>query len=116
MSSKQSLPTETFQVKPPNDQPSEPDEDTSTNPALHQGGAPGQVFHFNKWGLSYGTDDKGHAASLILSVGLLVVLIILIVCGSILKPDWVGDGLKILGTAFTFVAGVAVGKSIEKEK
>lgn len=103
-------------AKPPPAASSIPDRDTTKNPAFHEGGGDGQVFHFKIWGLSYGTDDKGHAASLILSVLILVALIALFGFGTLVDRAWMPDALKILGTAFTFVAGVAVGKSVEKRK
>jgi hypothetical protein len=77
------------------------------------GGAPNQVFMLDRFGFKYGTDDKGHAAAIILSVLLLALLGCLIVLGTFFDRSWIPDALQILGTAFTFVAGVAVGKSLE---
>jgi hypothetical protein len=79
-------------------------------------GAPNQVFRFCKWGFEYGTDDKGHAASIILSITLLILLIILFIIGGFFDRSWISDALKILGTAFTFTAGVAIGKGSESAK
>lgn len=76
-----------------------------------EGGAPNQIFMFDRWGVKYGTDDKGHAASIILSVLLLILLSCLFVLGTIWDRDWIVDAIQILGTAFTLVAGVAIGKS-----
>lgn len=85
-------------------------------PSFHKGGAFRQIFHFNKWRLSYGTVDKGYAASLILSIGLLFTIIILIIFGSIFERNWISDALKILGPALSFVAGVSFGKSMDSKK
>ena len=76
-------------------------------------GAPNQVFMLDRFGFKYGTDDKGHAAAIILSVFLLVLLGCLFVLGTLFDRSWIPDAVQILGTAFTFVAGVAIGKSIE---
>jgi len=90
--------------------PAKPDKYTK---AFIPGGAPNQVFMFDRLGLKYGTDDKGHAASLILSVLLLALLLCLFFLGTLCDPPWISDALQIIGTAFTFVAGVAVGKSVD---
>ena len=111
MSSKQSSTPDPVVAKPPPEASTVPDEDTKQNPAFHEGGGPGQVFHFRRWGISYGTDDKGHAAALILSALLLAVFLIVILAGIVADRNWIPDALQIVGTSFTFVAGVAVGQS-----
>lgn len=64
----------------------------------------------------YGTDDKGHAAALVLS-GLLLgsaVVIALIGCLSLFSgkdPQWFQTLVTWIGNAFLFTAGIAVGKS-----
>lgn len=114
-SSDQKSPSSTAVIpRPPPAASTIPDDATKKNPAFHKGGGDGQVFHFKLWGLSYGTDDKGHAASLILSVLILISLMALFALGTIVERSWMSDALKLLGTAFTFIAGVAVGKSIGK--
>ena len=50
---------------------STPDKYTRRDPVFFEGGAPNQVFLFDKFGFKYGTDDKGHAAALVLAVFLL---------------------------------------------
>lgn len=87
--------------------------DKYTRRSFFEGGAPGQVFMLDWLGIKYGTDDKGHAAAVILSVLLLTLIGILFVLGTIVDRPWISTALQILGPAFTFVAGVAVGKSIE---
>lgn len=61
--------------------------------------------------MSYGTDDKSHAASLILSIMLGLLLLVLFGIGAFVDKPWIPDALQIIGTAFTFTAGVAIGKS-----
>lgn len=68
------------------------------------------MFRFCAWGIEYGTDDKGHAASIILSISLMCAILVLFVAGVFVDRAWFGDAMKILGTAFTFTAGVAIGK------
>lgn len=79
------------------------------------GAAPRQVFHFKKWGLIYGTDDKGHAAALLLSIGLLGLILLISLIGMLVDRVWIGETLKVLGSAFLIVAGIAVGKSSSKK-
>ena len=87
--------------------------DKYTRMSFFEGGAPGQVFMVDWAGIKYGTDDKGHAAAVILSVLLLILLGGVVVLGSIFDRSWIPAALQILGPAFTFVAGVAVGKSMD---
>lgn len=94
----------------------DPDKYTQTGPLFIPNGAPHQVFRFCRWGVEYGTDDKGHAASIILSVSLLFLLLFLFVVGALADRPWVSDALTIIGTAFTFTAGVAIGKGSEAGK
>ncbi|MEO1611281.1 MAG: hypothetical protein AAFU55_02835 [Pseudomonadota bacterium] len=88
-----------------------PDEHTRKDPVFFPGGAPNQIFQLNLGFVSYGTDDKSHAASLILSIMLGALMLSLFVIGAIIERAWIPDALKILGPAFTLVAGVAIGKS-----
>lgn len=115
MSSKQNSQPNDVEAQPPPETSDIADADTEAYPAFDRGGRPGQVFHFQRFGLSYGTDDKGHAASLVLSVLVLFSLVLLFVLGSLVDRSWIADALEILGFAFTFVAGVAVGKSSQKD-
>lgn len=93
-----------------------PDKYTSQGPGFIPNGAPNQVFRFCRWGIEYGTDDKGHAASIILSTTLLILLLVLFLIGAFVERPWIADALKIIGTAFTFTAGVAIGKGSEASK
>ena len=60
--------------------------------------------------------DKGHAASIILSTTLLILLLVLFLIGAFVERPWIADALTIIGTAFTFTAGVAIGKGSEASK
>jgi len=87
---------------------------------LIEGSGEGQVFHFDRFGIKYGTDDKGHAAALILSVCLLGAALLVSVGGiisSFSSKDlkWM-EILSWIGNAFLFTAGIAVGKSKDQEK
>lgn len=97
-------------IIPPTNDATEPDRYSSKGPAFINDGAPHQVFRFCRWGIEYGTDDKGHAASIILSVTLLGLLLVLFLIGAFVDRPWIMDAIKIMGTAFTFTAGVAIGK------
>lgn len=113
----QQQPTSKPTVLPPGAVNSEdPDQYTAQGPLFIPNGAPHQIFRFCRWGLEYGTDDKGHAASIILSTALLALLLVLFVVGALFDRAWVGDALTIIGTAFTFTAGVAIGKGSEASK
>lgn len=97
------------------DVPVLPDRYTKKDSIYFDGGAPNQVFKFERWGLAYGTDDKGHAAAIILSVLMVCLLAVIFVIGLVVERSWIPDALKLIGTAFTFVAGVAIGKSGSKK-
>lgn len=114
MSSKPSSPPPPVEIPAPPPQSEVPDKATRKAPTFTKGDGDGQVFHFQRWGLSYGTDDKGHAASLILSVLLLGGLVLCLVLGAFTNGNpTVLEVAKIIGNAFLFVSGIAVGKSIE---
>jgi len=92
-----------------------PDKYTKKHSAFFEGGAPGQVFKFVRWGISYGTDDKGHAASIILSLIIAILLVLVLLIGAFTDRSWISDAFKLFGPIFTFVAGVAIGKSTSPE-
>lgn len=95
---------------------SEPDRYTESGAIFFQGGAPNQVLKFERFGVSYGTDDKSHAAAIILSLVIGFLLLVVFVIGSFVERTWIPDALKILGTAFTFTIGVAIGQGASKAK
>lgn len=95
--------------------PDQPDTDTRKDPCFTDGHAPNQVFHFSKWGFAYGTDDKGHAAALTISFAILGLILLIVLVGAFLSErEWLADILKVLGSAFLIVAGIAVGQSTSK--
>lgn len=93
----------------------EPDKDTQKGPSYIPSGAPDQVFRIDLGWFAYGTDDKPHAASLLLSLMLGLLLLTTFVVGLFVDRSWIPDAIKILGTAFTFTAGVAIGKGGNKK-
>lgn len=95
---------------------SEPDKYTKASSVFFDGGAPNQVLKFEMKGISYGTDDKSYAASIILSLVIGMLLFVLFIIGAFVERSWIPDALKILGTAFTFTIGVAIGQSTGKQK
>lgn len=97
------------------DIPTVPDKHTKKDPVFFDGAAPNQVFRLHLGFVSYGTDDKGHAASLILSIMIGILLMIVFAIGAFVDREWIPDSLKLLGTAFTLVAGVAIGKGGNKK-
>ena len=116
MNEKSKTPTKPLVVnEPAQNVPAIPDKHTRKDPTFFDGGAPNQVFKFERWGFSYGTDDKGHAAAIILSVLIVILLAGVFLGGFLVERSWIPDALKLLGTTFTFVAGVAIGKSIDKK-
>lgn len=115
MQDKPSADPQKLEVLPPEQTPDTPDSDSKTGPTYIPDGAPYQVFRVNlKW-FSYGTDDKPHAASLLLSIMLGFLLLVIFVVGLFFDRAWIPDAIKILGTAFTFTAGVAIGKGSAKK-
>ncbi|NTB04416.1 hypothetical protein [Agrobacterium tumefaciens] len=112
---KAASPAEWEVPSPPAQIPDQPDADTRKDPCFTDGHAPNQVFHFARWGFAYGTDDKGHAAALTLSFAILLLILLIVFLGAFLtEREWLADILKVLGSAFLIVAGIAVGKSTSK--
>lgn len=115
MSSRQNL-QNSPKIPAPPPQPNKPDSATKKGPFTH-GDGDGQVFHFKGLGISYGTDDKGHAASLVLSVLLFSGLLVCLGFGTWgSNSTFVLEIGKVIGNAFLFVSGIAIGKSIENRK
>ena len=96
--------------------PTEPDEHTRKDPVFFPGGAPNQVFQLNLGFVSYGTDDKSHAAALILSIMLGFLMALLFFGGFFVDRPWISDALQVVVPAFTLVSGVAVGQGTSKDK
>ena len=97
------------QVKPPTgDLRNDPDADTKkadfTAPE-----AESRVLFLNFGWFRYGTDDKGHAAALILAVLLLLVILVVILVGLAAayflqaQPDWLDRAFNWLDRVFTWL-------------
>ena len=103
-------------IPPLGNVPKEPDAATRTGLAdFTSPTAANRVLHINLGLLKYGTDDKAHAAAIVLSIALLVMIFLTGIAG--LFPgasDWAKTLLQWLGTTFTFVAGVAIGQGVSK--
>lgn len=70
------------------------------------------MFFFDKFGIRYGTDDKKHAASLIISfLSALILLSCLIIGVLVCDRGFVIEIAKIAGSVFLFSTGVAIGSS-----
>lgn len=69
-----------------------------------------RVLHINLGFIKYGTNDKSHAAAIVLSIVLLLTIIGVIFIG-VASPDlaWKEKIFNWLGGAFLFVSGVALG-------
>lgn len=104
---------QTPQIPPLGDLPTAPDRDTKKG--LHDftgRTAPERVLFFNIGFFKYGTSDKAHGASVALSGALLIMIALVAILGVIVgdvKSEWIKSLLQLLGSAFTFVAGVAIG-------
>ena len=115
MSSSKSLPT---QIPPLGNLPNEPDDATKigldddfTSPSAKK-----RVLHINLWFFKYGTDDKAHAGAMVLSMVLLFMIALTGAAGYIPgSGEWTKLLLQMLGSAFTFVAGVAIGQGVSSK-
>jgi len=112
MSSEQSSPLDRRIPSPPST-PKEPDAATQKNPDYSTDAkAEGRVFHFKALGIKYGSDDKQHVASLVLSLLVLFIILLCLLVGIFVSDrDWIVEIAKIMGSAFLFIAGVAIGSS-----
>lgn len=87
-----------------------PDIATKTGLDLTGPTAVNRILYINAGIIRYGTDDKAHAASIALSLLLLLTAIILMVVGLFASnTQWLEKMLSRVGSAFLFVAGVAIG-------
>jgi len=104
-------------IEPPTNVSSVPDEATKTGPDYTGANASKRVLYVNLGFVKYGTNDKVHAAALILSFVLLLAVFAVIGQGFYQgEHGWADKVFSWLGSAFLFVAGVAVGKGTTKEK
>jgi hypothetical protein len=93
-----------------------PDADTAKGFDWTGDHAENRILHINTRYFKYGTDDKGHAAALVLSALLLVAALLVGVIGVVglysgKDPQWVNTLITWIGNAFLFTSGIAVGKS-----
>ena len=93
-----------------------PDEYTRTQPDWTSGIAESRILHLDSRFFRYGTNDKGHAAALVLSVCLLLTAVALCLLGIVglysgKDAPWLTTALTWIGNGFLFTAGIAVGKS-----
>ena len=76
--------------------------------------ADNRVLHINLWFFKYGTNDKTHAAAMVLSLLLFITIVGVLVFGN--GGDLAKEAFHWLGSAFLFVSGVALGKGGAEEK
>src|SRR3979490_1997709 len=86
-----------------------PDEYTRTQPDWTGGVAESRILHFDCRFLRYGTNDKGHAAALVLSVCLLATAVALCLSGIVglysgKDAPWLTTALTWIGNGFLFTA------------
>ena len=109
----------TLPIPPLGNLPKEPDKETlkGLKNDFTGDGAENRVLHINLGFFKYGTDDKAHAGAMVLSM-VLLVMIGLTGGAGLVSPNaaWTGDLLKMLGSAFTFVSGVAIGQGLAKNE
>jgi len=88
------------------------DKDTKNFPSFLDGKAPNQVFHFKGLGLSYGSADPAHAASMVLSMVMLFIILLCLAVGIFIKDRaWLEQILNVISPVFLLTIGVAIGKS-----
>ena len=86
-----------------------PDRDTKKGMSDYTGpSADERVLHINVGFFKYGTNDKAHAAAMVLSLLLFASIAVLLIFG--MQHEWADKVFTWLGSAFLFVTGVAIGK------
>ena len=76
--------------------------------------ADNRVLHINLWVFKYGTNDKTHAAAMVLSLLLFLTIVGVLIFGG--GTDLAKEAFHWLGSAFLFVSGVALGKGGSEPK
>lgn len=102
-------------LPPLGDVPNEPD--AATRKGLKNDytsdGAENRVLLINLGFFRYGTDDKAHAGAMVLSIVLLGMIFLTGLAGLLTgAAEWTQQLIQWLGSAFTLVAGVAIGQGI----
>jgi peptidoglycan/LPS O-acetylase OafA/YrhL len=102
-------------ITPPKNPSPVPDKYTKKEPAHTSPEADGRVFYISLLFARYGTDDKSHGAAVLLSILTLAVIFVLICIGvKTGVTPWLDRAFTWLGSAFLFLAGVAVGRTPPK--
>lgn len=70
--------------------------------------ADNRVLHINLGIFKYGTNDKTHAAAMVISLLLFLTIVGVLILGD--GGDWSKEAFRWLGSTFLFVTGVALGK------
>ncbi len=106
------------QIPPPSGELSnKPDKDTKKDLDFTGPSANKRVLYINAGIFKYGTDDKAHAASIALSMVLLAVSLIVMIVGLFSgNTQWLEKMQAWIGSAFLFVAGVAIGRGGKEKK
>lgn len=108
-------------IPPPSgDLSSTPDKYTAISPDFTGDHAHNRVLYIGTRWFRYGTDDKGHAAALVLSALLLIAALFSSLIGlaglfSGSDAGWVDNLIGWIGNAFLFTAGIAVGKGSDSK-
>jgi len=93
-----------------------PDPETQKFPDWTAPEAGNRILHINFRFFRYGTDDKTHAASIILSVAVLIFCVVIAIVGIFANgASWVQTVLSWAGNAFLLVAGTAIGRSLKND-
>ena len=93
-----------------------PDRYTAKSPDFTGPIAQNRILHIDTGIFRYGTDDKAHAAALVLS-GLLLASTMVVVLAGIVQlitghdAQWLNTVATWIGNAFLFTSGIAVGRS-----
>ena len=90
---------------------SEPDKYTRKSPDMTGASAENRVMLIDVGFFKYGTDDKAHAGAIFLSLLLLFVLFVTVAVGAFApNVEWLKVAIQVVGSSFTLVAGVAIGR------
>jgi hypothetical protein len=74
--------------------------------------APDRVLIIDLWFLRYGTNDRFQGAAIFLGLLLIILISVVIIIGLFSSnSEWLDRVFTWLGSAFLFVAGVAVGRA-----
>ncbi|MER2250663.1 hypothetical protein ABS772_12140 [Methylorubrum podarium] len=108
-------------IPPPPNPPAKADDYTASYPDFTGDKADNRILHITTRWLKYGTDDKGHAAAVVLSGLLLCSAALVAVIGATTQwsgqeAPWLNTLITWIGNAFLFTAGIAVGKGAAQSK